>query len=310
MQRGRTRFETATGRFWILLAALVVTAWACHRSHEGMATAAPKPAKLRLMTYNILNSGESKVKGVENRGELLRAVIAKYRPDVLGLNEANNWHHENVRLLRLYENRFDMHGILAIKHGSGVAALVRRDLPILQVLTDTERQGHGLIVLTVEAPDGKPLKVFVTHMMHTNPDTRMRELKEIVRYIDSGERVVVMGDLNSISGRDKVTLADVPENQRKRFTKGGSIHTAVLSGLEDAGLVDVYRHKNPGHGDRDHTVGTTISTDPAHAKAHLRLDYILVSQNLLDAVESIEIINDEDTNRASDHFPLVMDLKF
>jgi endonuclease/exonuclease/phosphatase family metal-dependent hydrolase len=274
------------------------------------ATAADDAGTFRVMTYNILAGGETNAGGVENRGELIREVIDRFDPDVLGLNEANNWHHDNAELLRRYGKQLGMTGILPIKHGGGVAAFVRQGIPILQVLTDTERQGHGLAIVTIDAPDGKPLKVFVTHMMHTNPGTRMRELKEIVRYIEPGDRCIVMGDLNSLSHRDALSLEDVPEGQRNRFTADGEIHTGVLEGLEDAGLIDVYRRLHPEQGEHDNTVGTKTSTDPAHAKAKLRLDYVLVTENLIDNVKSIEIVQTEETNRASDHFPIVMNMAF
>lgn len=274
------------------------------------ASAADNSGNFRVMTYNILVGGETKAGGVENRGDLIREIIDGFDPDVLGINEANNWHRDGAELPERYGKQLGMTGILPIKHGSGVAAFVRDGIPILQVLTDTARQGHGLAIVAIEAPDGKPVKVFITHMMHTNPETRMRELKEIVRYIEPDDRCIVMGDLNSLSHRDKLSLEDVPEGQRNRFTVEGEIHTGVLEGLEEAGLIDVYRKLHPEESEEDHTVGTTMSTDPAHAKAKLRLDYILVTENLIDTVKSIQIINNEKTNRASDHFPIVMDMAF
>jgi exodeoxyribonuclease-3 len=178
-------------------------------------------------------------------------------------------------------------------------------------LCDTERQGRGLVIATVQAPDGVPLKIFATHMVHTSPPDRLKELKEIVRYFGPNERCVVIGDLNSLSPHDNVRLDQVPKNERSRFTVDGKISTQVIEGLEAAGLVDAFRLKHPTPSiAADQTVGTKISTDPAHAKAPLRLDYILVSKNLVDAVDSVEVIHNEQTNKASDHFPLVMDLKF
>lgn len=276
---------------------------ACHRQRGSLARAAQaqKPVKLRLMTYNILGGGGK-------RAGLIRSVIAQEKPDILALNECNGWHRENAKLLREYAAALGMNAVMAVKHGANVVLLVKRDLPILEVLSDTERQGHGLLVVKVEAPDGRPLKVIATHMMHTSPDVRLKEMREIVRYIGAGERCVVMGDLNSISPHDEADLELVPESQRKRFAKDGKIDTTVIERLESAGMIDAYRLKHPEWSESDRTVGTAISKDPAHARARLRLDYIFVSLNLADGVERAEILNTDLTNRASDHFPVVVDL--
>lgn len=312
-QRTSRGWRHGGARFAILASALAITALGCAKSQSFIPQypeQALKNKTLRIATYNILAGGETKQGDAENRGELLRSVIEDMNPDVIGLNECNNWHRENVNLLKVYEDRFGMVGILPIKHGSGVAALVRRGIPILQVLGDTQRQGHALSIVTIVAPDGKPLKIFITHMIHTNPPARMKELNEIVRYIGPGERCILMGDLNSISGRDNPPIADVPKGELKRFMEGDKLHTGVIGGLEDAGLVDVYRKLHPNQGPNDNTVGTKMSKDPAHAKAKLRLDYIFVTEDLIDKVKSIEIINNEKTNLASDHFPVVMELQF
>jgi len=294
-----------------LVVAVILGAWGCQRAGKPIVTAPPaQPSKLRIMTYNILNGGESKVGGVENRGEILRKVIADLKPDVLALNECANWHRDNAAPLQKLESAFEMSGVMAVTHGLNVSILVRRGLPILQVLTDTERQANGLVVVEVMAPDGKPLKILATHMNPFKPDERMKEAKEIVRYIGKDERCIVLGDLNSLSGRDKFKLEDIPEQHRDRFAVNGEIHTGVIEALEKAGLVDACRFKRPEPKESDRTVGTTVSEDKAHAGTHLRLDHILVTSNLTGVVQSVEVIQNEDTNRASDHFPVVLDLKF
>jgi endonuclease/exonuclease/phosphatase family metal-dependent hydrolase len=300
--KGRVRFLTAT---------LVLAAVGCHYQHTAVVTTPPaKAAQLRIVTYNILGGGDSKVGGVENRGEILQKVIAQLKPDILAIDEGANWHRDNAAPLRKYESALNMSGVMAVTHGLNVCVLVRRGLPILEVLTDTKRQAHGLVVVEIMAPDGKPLKVFATHLNPFKAAERMKEVAEIVRYVGADERCIVMGDLNSLSGRDKFKIEDIPENSRGRFVVDGAIHTGVIDALEKAGLVDAYRFKHPEPKEADRTVGTTVSEDKAHAGTRLRLDYILVTANLTGAVQSVEVIQNDDTNHASDHFPVVMDLKF
>jgi endonuclease/exonuclease/phosphatase family metal-dependent hydrolase len=305
MERGRGRWAQ------VVAATLIVAALGCHRERGAVVTVGPvKGAKMRIMTYNILNGGESKVGGVENRGDIVRKVIAAQKPDIVGLDECANWQRDNAGALRRFERALDMSAVMAVTHGLNVSLLVRRGLPILEVLTDTKRQAHGLVVVEVAAPDGMPLKIFVTHLNPFKPDERMKEVAEIVRYIGKDERCVVMGDLNSLSGRDKFKIEDIPENSRGRFAMDGAIHTGVIDALEKAGLVDAYRLKRPEPKPSDRTVGTTISEDKAHAGTRLRLDYIFITANLTPAVQSVEVIQTDETNHASDHFPLVLDLKF
>ena len=301
--------HTSTSTASVLAIAAMVVALGCQHAARPVLAASAKSGQLRIMTYNILNGGDTKTTGVVNRGEVLLRAIVQQKPDILALNECANWHRDNAAPLRKFETTLNMNAAMAIVHGLSVSVLVRPNFPILQVLTDTKRQAHALTIVTVMAPDGKPIKILATHMNPFKPDERMKEAAEIVRYIGEDERCVVLGDLNSLSARDNFQVADVPEDHRARFIVDGAVHAGVIATLEKAGLVDSYRFKHPEPKESDRTVGTVISTDKAHAGTKLRLDYILVTPNLTDAIQSVEVIQNDDTNHASDHFPVVLDLK-
>jgi exonuclease III len=69
--------------------------------------------------------------------------------------------------------------------------------------------------------------------------------------------------------------------------------------LLDAGYVDGYRLK---HGS---VPGFTLPT----VNPHVRLDYVFVPQGFAERVVSCDVVRHADAVRASDHFPLVVNLQ-
>ena len=184
---------------------------------------------------------------------------------------------------------------------------------------------------------------FVAHLNAHDSSARAREtavLAELVRNSSrGGSRVVVMGDLNTLSPLDarahaNLTLDGLPfvealstrwcyKALRRKFLttttaaggggrgSGGRPKTIVdyrpMQNILDAGMVDLSRDRRP-------TEPTAIPCDQAGACPcpHLRLDYMLyhdggaagVARGHAELSAAAEVVIDDETALLSDHYPI------
>jgi len=144
-------------------------------------------------------------------------------------------------------------------------------------------------VRLVRKSDGKKFLVLNTHMDNEGQTARLEGAKQIVRWLSSnrksGESVLVTGDMN--------TTADTPPI--KEFT------SAAL-GLRDARLIS----KTP-------PVGPEGTWNDFRAiplpQDEMRIDFVLVDPKIDVADYGVLAWHGDGNRTASDHFPVVADLK-
>jgi endonuclease/exonuclease/phosphatase family metal-dependent hydrolase len=271
---------------------------------------------LRLVCYNLLEGlrpvgagpGGADPGGVERRQhdrqrlDAARAVIVALAPDILVLNEAL-YCVEHGGTSVDYGSLFGFpHQACALYDGAWGNAILSR-WPVTE--QDQMRiYNRGGLIARIESPDG-PLTVA---SYHPHPGRFPgNKAADFVRLI--GDRTgprVLCGDLNCISPEDPVDrerliegfrrFSPEPEATVDQFLDSGR---AVFAALARVGLRDAV----PPRG-RRHTIPTDlIDTDKRSA---MRIDHVLVS----DEVEVLggEVVHTPDTERASDHHPVRVDL--
>jgi len=83
------------------------------------------------------------------------------------------------------------------------------------------------------------------------------------------------------------------------WLSGGRVRWRTIQTILDAGYRDAFRSVHPD------VVGSTFPTwDP-----HIRLDYVFVPASFVQDVTGCEVVNGETIRAASDHLPLVGDLR-
>jgi exonuclease III len=80
---------------------------------------------------------------------------------------------------------------------------------------------------------------------------------------------------------------------------GGRIKWRTIQTILDAAYVDAFRLKHP-----DQPGLTMPAADP-----HVRLDYVFVPEAFKDRIVSCDIVRHPDTSIASDHLPVLAELK-
>ena len=130
---------------------------------------------------------------------------------------------------------------------------------------------------------------------------RGREIRALLAGIkqhQSGFHVLV-GDFNTLAPGELLDVRRMPRWIRALvWLSGRDIQRETIQAMLDAQYVDGYRHLYP------HDKGYTFPVwDP-----HLRLDYVFLPTSFAGRLKSCQVINDTTAAKASDHFPLLIEL--
>ncbi len=253
---------------------------------------------MKLLYLNIFEGCRDPVRLAQIRG-----FVRKRAPDVLGLSELNGWTAQTLTSFRLATDFSDA-VFCRTRTGYHLALLSKRKF--LRTSIVTRGFWHGLIVADLPFRRGA-LTVSITHLDPRSEESRIKEARRICTHL-AGRRAVLMGDLNSLSLKDiRNVRARFLAMKRAGLNKFGDtcLRFDVTAMFQNAGFVDAVRLFHPG---LEYSVPTPISKDSAHF-ARLRLDYAYISKPLKPRLLRADILRTPMTQRLSDHYPLVLEIK-
>lgn len=155
-------------------------------------------------------------------------------------------------------------------------------------------------------PADVDLRVFGVHLsaVHAAWTERRRviELGNLLRTIDSREAGfhVLAGDFNTLAPGELLDIRKLPRRLRALvWFSGGRIRWRTIAVVLNAGYVDGYRRLHPDD------PGLTFPVwDP-----HVRLDYVFLPAGETARLRSCRVVRHEAAPAASDHFPVLAELR-
>lgn len=245
-------------------------------------------AKLRVLTYNVLVG----FKDDDKRHENAVAWIAAQKPDVVALQELNNYTEEKLEEdARAWGHRHVQ--LCKVKSGYHLGLTSRKPIKNVHPVT---REGlvHGFIHGQTGGID-----FFVLHLAPRPEDIRLPETKivlEEIRKIQSDDRpTILLGDFNSPSRSDdgyyrRESKTDTKYNVMDRYLKGG--------------WVDLVNRHQGVITEKQASVPTLIKENKW---GFWRIDYILASEQLARKSVFARVMKDSATDYLSDHYPVMAD---
>lgn len=260
---------------------------------------------LTVLTWNTLFAGRDGSDDCRARAQVQQ--INQLKPDVFLMQEARGFDANGGALHYALERQLGMRGFLAVAPhtGQNLAIFIREPLRPLGFEVDGVHFHHALASLKVAVPGREPPINFITAQLCPNgPDVRRRESSYLAVQAAPDNLTLITGDFNSASPHDPEP-EDWPRlapHHRARYLADDlkGIDRNVLAHLEAAGWIDLGHQldtiKVP-------TVPTAAYRDVEFAT--MRCDYILASRALATKARSYQVIRNDLTDMASDHYPVL-----
>lgn len=241
---------------------------------------------MRIMGYNILKSGHG-------REHLLAEVIRHHQPDIVMLAESPT--RETLERIALAAEMpyYDC------RRGCSTAFMSRKPV--------TYSWHHVLFArspfLAVK-PDNTHWTIWGVHLLallsNVTESVRYHEIRALLRFANSAEQHLLIGDFNTLAPGDAFDVATFPLRLKTVVRlSGGDIQRVALKQLQNAGYVDVFRQLHPQEN------GWTM---PSH-HPNTRLDYAFVPKKLLPHIQACCTLTEpEAVRQASDHLPILIDI--
>lgn len=255
------------------------------------------------MTYNILHGGRDA--GGDARLGQVCELVRRVAPDVLVLEECNDFERDGFRTFHRVERELGLRGLFApASSGYHVALFVRAAQPVAVRVLD--RDVHHSAIAATLALGAQHFTVIGAHLCPFSGEVRAAEAQQLSRFFGEGH-VFLLGDLNSISPHDVAGLRRDAWLPRRRVRHelagtGGELDTRAIAAIEAGGLVDTLRARDSS----SPTVQTRLC--PEHRDYQLRIDYIFASPSAAERVTNAQRIDGALADTASDHYPLVLDV--
>jgi exodeoxyribonuclease III len=251
---------------------------------------------MKLITYNIGDGGDGHIKKIVN-------TLNKETPDFVALIEATDFDKDDMLQLKEISERIGLthyHLVLSTKSKHHIALISKYPLIITNEMHSFKKVG---VVASLETEFGN-ISIAVAHLAPNTESTRLDELSELLPLLEKHNLRIILGDLNSLSEKDKYSLNELYQSIDSGNNNTEEPRYDVINKLERAGYFDAAVLDNK---QGECTVPITHDGDLTYK--NLRLDYIFLSEHLLTNFSSYRVIKNSLTKNASDHFPIVVELK-
>jgi exodeoxyribonuclease-3 len=255
---------------------------------------------VRFLTWNIRTGGSG------GRLEAVVTLLRRERPDILALQELRGFPGKRMGEVA---GALGMTPFLARSvFGQSVAVLVRPPLRIVDWSGIRWQLHHAAAAVRIPTTAGQ-VTVVSTHLNALSPYRRLREARFLAaRYRPAKGPVLLAGDLNSLDPATDHTgrLAGLSGPYRRRhLAEDGTADTRAIAAFAAAGFVDLWATVGEGDG---HTVPTTRGGGHEFSTAGMRLDYVLAAPAVATHARHARVLRGSETEYASDHYPLAVDL--
>ena len=256
---------------------------------------------MKILSYNVLMGfqGDS-----VNQAKYV-TWVKEIDPDIIAYQEMNGFTPQSIEK---FAARYG-HSYAVISKTEGFPVALSSKYPIVNVQKVVDNMWHAYLYAHVDQ-----IHVFVIHFSPFSYQKRQLEVKEVLAHaalIPKNEKIVIMGDFNSLAEEDddvydKTFIQIRKEREDKhshiRNLNDGKPDYTVTGAMKEAGYTDVIRlfHED---------FQKSAPTKKYGSQTFQRIDYVWVNPGLLKQLRYANFIYDHVTDSISDHYPLLVTLK-
>jgi sugar lactone lactonase YvrE/endonuclease/exonuclease/phosphatase family metal-dependent hydrolase len=264
---------------------------------------------LKIISHNVWYGFTKKP---EPRYADWRQWMASQMPDVVSLQELNGYTREKLAA----DAKSWGHSYSALLKEDGFPTGITSRYPITDVTRIREGMHHGLLRCRIQG-----LWFYVIHFHPSDYSRRIAEAEllkqDIASLPDSNPRIVLVGDFNGFSPADRDAYERdtklVPffqmldDRDEAKNLNEGRLDYGGIEAILAQGFVDVIAKSRDAQKPFMGTFPTSLVKEENHGTDR-RLDYLFVTANLVDRVQTSSILRDETTELLSDHIPVTATL--
>jgi exodeoxyribonuclease-3 len=258
----------------------------------------------KILSYNILY-------GLQKDSLIQEQYVNwmnKINPDIIANQEMNYFTQRSIEKFAIRYH----HDYAVISKTEGFPTALSSKYPIVNVQKVVDNMWHAYIYANING-----IHVFVIHFSPHSFIKRRAEVKEVLAHaalIPANEKIVIMGDFNSLSPDDAASYSEKYVELRRKSEEAnahirnldrGELDYSVIQAMKDAGFKDAYRLFHTSFKDSCPT-----KKYRNNGAAGSRIDFMWLSPSLAKYAVSADYIYDEDTDNMSDHYPLLVEFKF
>lgn len=252
---------------------------------------------IKIVTWNV-----NGIRAVVNKG--FYDIIKSLNPDILCIQETKAGDQVVGEVATKMEG-FSFLSSSAVKKGYSGTAVFTRPVPVQHFLkTGIEKHDQEGRIITV---DYKKFYLINLYVPNSGQDLKRLDyrnewddhLLQYVKNLQQGKPVILTGDLNV--AHEAIDLARPKEN----YNKSAGYTQAEIDGFRNylsAGFTDVFRKRYP---DRIQYTFWNQRFRARERNVGWRIDYFLVSNEMLDRVKDVYILDDI---MGSDHCPVGLEI--
>lgn len=262
---------------------------------------------ITLLSYNVLEGFKN---NTTNKNRFIEWV-KRYDPDIILFQEMNSFTGESLQSFAAQYGHG--HTVLLKEQGYPTAISSKKELTDIQKIQITnddiapQYKVHGYIHAKTYGID-----LFCIHLSSQSDELKIRESKAIMEHINKlsdKSKVLVAGDFNSYCMNDGKLLGEARWDANLAEYKPSYYPPTIIyvptNTMLEGGLIDVQTIGNTYYR-ASHPVKRTFMTDDYLG---VRLDYVFLSEQLSRQCDYAEILQNDYTYTASDHFPYLVHLK-
>lgn len=261
--------------------------------------------KLTILSWNTLFAGRDGKEG--HRAAQQIQQINALNPDVFLMQEAKDFEENGFKSLFSLEQNIGMRGFMSVAPETGQNLIIFIRDPLVPVRFESNSSGfhHTLATLEVRLPGLEKNITFInTHMCPVSAAYRYREAAILALQSDGEKLTLIAGDFNSASPHDPEPndWNSLPPQHQARYLSGNlkNIDQHVLAMLEKSGWTDIGHKLDPLKTPTVPTLNYLSSEFPT-----MRCDYFLASTALASGAAHYQVIRNDCTGGASDHYPIL-----
>jgi exodeoxyribonuclease III len=271
---------------------------------------------VRIVSWNILDGGVDK-DGAVHRQTMIRDVVKVLQPDIVVLQEANGFERNNSAVVHELASAWGMRGTLALApSGFHVASFHRRGLRARSVDCSELKLQHAVnateFVIKPSEGGGKKKRLLAAspHLAPFSGDRRLAETSAVLSLRAEYDEMMMIGDMNTVGAHDRNAIYALSPERRKRYVdEHDAPDSRPLTLLRDSGFVDLAEAR----GQMEPTVPTPMwrkLKNVDFSPIPMRLDYCFATTSIASKCVDIRAVVNALTDRASDHYPVVVDFAF